>query len=70
VTAAEVCKRVGVTRGAFHHHYPSVPSLLADALRHLYANSGTKGGPPPTTLTGLIRRHLGCYRQPPLQGRP
>ena len=54
MTAAEVCKRVGVTRGAFHHHYPSVPSLLADALRHLYANSGTKGGPPPTTLTGLI----------------
>ncbi|MGN6694737.1 MAG: hypothetical protein ACTHN0_11230, partial [Aquihabitans sp.] len=32
-----VCKRAGVTRGAFHHHYASLPALLADALERLYA---------------------------------
>lgn len=36
-TVIEVCNRVGVSRGAFHHHYNSLPELLADALRRLYA---------------------------------
>jgi len=36
-TAVEVCNRVGLTRGAFHHHYNNLPELLADALRRLYA---------------------------------
>lgn len=36
VTVVEVCKRAGLTRGAFHHHYSSLPELLADALRRLY----------------------------------
>lgn len=36
-TAIEVCNAAGVTRGAFHHHYDSLPALLADALRRLYA---------------------------------
>lgn len=36
-TIIEVCNRVGVSRGAFHHHYDSLPELLADALRRLYA---------------------------------
>jgi AcrR family transcriptional regulator len=36
-TVAEVCNRVGVSRGAFHHHYDSLPELLADALRRVYA---------------------------------
>lgn len=36
VTAIEVCTRTGVSRGAFHHHYPSRSRLLADALRRLY----------------------------------
>jgi AcrR family transcriptional regulator len=35
-TVIEVCNRVGVSRGAFHHHYDSLPGLLADALRRLY----------------------------------
>lgn len=35
-TVIEVCNRVGVSRGAFHHHYDSLPELLADALRRLY----------------------------------
>jgi AcrR family transcriptional regulator len=38
-TVVEVCERVGVSRGAFHHHYDSLPELLADALRRLYAES-------------------------------
>jgi AcrR family transcriptional regulator len=38
-TVIEVCSRVGVTRGAFHHHYDSLPELLADALRRLYAET-------------------------------
>lgn len=37
VTAVDVCDRAGLSRGAFHHHYPSLPALLADALRRLYA---------------------------------
>jgi AcrR family transcriptional regulator len=36
-TVIEVCNKVGVSRGAFHHHYDSLPELLADALRRLYA---------------------------------
>jgi AcrR family transcriptional regulator len=36
-TVIEVCNSVGVSRGAFHHHYDSLPELLADALRRLYA---------------------------------
>jgi AcrR family transcriptional regulator len=44
-TVVEVCERVGVSRGAFHHHYDSLPELLADALRRLYAE--TVKGPHP-----------------------
>jgi AcrR family transcriptional regulator len=54
VTAIEVCNRAGVTRGAFHHHYPSVPSLLADALRRLYGQMQRADRPKPTDLAGLI----------------
>jgi AcrR family transcriptional regulator len=38
-TVVEVCERVGVSRGAFHHHYGSLPELFADALRRLYAET-------------------------------
>jgi AcrR family transcriptional regulator len=54
VTAIEVCNRVGVTRGAFHHHYDNVPDLLADALQGLYSQMVNKTPNPPTDLTGLI----------------
>ncbi|HUA36367.1 MAG TPA: TetR/AcrR family transcriptional regulator [Candidatus Binataceae bacterium] len=54
VSAVEVCKRVKVTRGAFHHHYPNLPSLLADALRRLYAEMRRKDGPPVSDLTTMI----------------
>jgi AcrR family transcriptional regulator len=35
-TAVEVCRRAGVTRGAFHHHFDSLSSLLAAALSETY----------------------------------
>ncbi|MBI2736674.1 MAG: TetR/AcrR family transcriptional regulator [Rhodospirillales bacterium] len=35
-TAVEVCRRAGVTRGAFHHHFDSLASLLAAALSETY----------------------------------
>jgi AcrR family transcriptional regulator len=54
VSAIEVCNRVGVTRGAFHHHYPNLPSLLADALRRLYATMRRKERAPVADLTGLV----------------
>jgi AcrR family transcriptional regulator len=54
VSAVEVCRRVGVTRGAFHHHYASVPSLLADALRRLYAEMRSVERPPVIDMVGLI----------------
>jgi AcrR family transcriptional regulator len=54
VSAAEVCTRVGVTRGAFHHHYASLPSLIADALRRLYADLVRVERPPITDLVGLV----------------
>ena len=54
VTAIDVCNRVGVTRGAFHHHYDSLPALLADALRRLYAEMVRRDGPLPTNVAGLV----------------
>jgi AcrR family transcriptional regulator len=64
VTAIEVCNRAGVTRGAFHHHYDSLPELLADALRRLYASSGTGKRPTATDLPGLIDATWAIVGQP------
>ena len=64
VTAIEVCTRAGVTRGAFHHHYDSLPELLADALRRLYATFGTGKQPVPTDLAGLIDTTWAIVGQP------
>src|SRR5215467_3914199 len=50
-TAVEVCNRVGVTRGAFHHHYATLPDLLADALRRLYAEMVDTTKPKPTSVS-------------------
>jgi AcrR family transcriptional regulator len=54
VTAIEVCNRVGVSRGAFHHHYDSLAALLADALRHLYEEMRATPPPPATDLVGVV----------------
>jgi AcrR family transcriptional regulator len=53
-TVVEVCKRVGVSRGAFHHHYDSLPELLADALRHLYAETVKNPLPEHNDVTSLV----------------
>jgi len=54
VSAAEVCKRVEVTRGAFHHHYANLSGLLADALRRLYAEMRRKDRTSPSDLATLV----------------
>jgi AcrR family transcriptional regulator len=54
LTVAEVCSRAGVSTGAFHHHYASLPSLLADALRRLYHQMFPTARPPVTDLAGLV----------------
>jgi AcrR family transcriptional regulator len=55
VTVVEVCQRAGVTRGAFHHHYDTLPELLADALRRLYAGfAEDMRQPMASDLAGLI----------------
>ena len=64
VTAIEVCRRAGVTRGAFHHHYDSLPELLADALRRLYASFGAATRPEVADLPGLIDATWALVGQP------
>lgn len=54
LTVAEVCKRAAVTRGAFHHHYESLPGLMADALRRLYAEMVRGDRPRITDMVGLV----------------
>lgn len=64
VTVIEVCNRAGVTRGAFHHHYGSLPELLADALRRLYATFPTGRHPKVTDLATLVDGTWSVVRQP------
>jgi AcrR family transcriptional regulator len=64
VTAIKVCNRAGVTRGAFHHHYESLPQLRADALRHLYASMGTSKRPTVDDLPSLIDATWNVISQP------
>jgi AcrR family transcriptional regulator len=53
-TVIEVCNRVGLSRGAFHYHYESLPELLADALRRLYAEMVGSFDRKPTSLLELV----------------
>jgi AcrR family transcriptional regulator len=53
-TVIEVCNRVGVTRGAFHHHYDTLPELLANALRRLYAEMVQVKHRKVTDVIGLV----------------
>jgi AcrR family transcriptional regulator len=64
VTAIEVCNRAGLTRGAFHHHYDSLPELLADALQRLYASFGTAKHPNASDLPELIEATWAIVGQP------
>ncbi|HEX3899463.1 MAG TPA: TetR/AcrR family transcriptional regulator [Mycobacteriales bacterium] len=69
VSAIEVCKRAGVSRGAFHHHYSSLAALFAGALRRLYSEmvpeAASPDGPPPVTnLLKLIDRTWAALSEP------
>lgn len=64
VTAIEVCHRAGVTRGAFHHHYDSLPQLLADSLRRLYASFVDVKRPPVDDMASLIEATWAIVGQP------
>jgi len=64
VTAVEVCQRAGVSRGAFHHHYPTLAALLADALQHLYDDLADFDRPHPRDLAELIDRTWDSLREP------
>ena len=62
-TAVEVCRRAGVSRGAFHHHFASLSELFAEALERLYermlavrAPHEGDDGEAPTALEVLVRR--------------
>jgi AcrR family transcriptional regulator len=59
-----VCNRAGVTRGAFHHHYDSLPELLADALRRLYATFDTWERASVNDLPSLIDATWALIGQP------
>ncbi len=60
VTVIEVCSRAGVSRGAFHHHYPSLSNLLAESLRRLYTEMRGKDRP---TATNLMQLFDATWRQ-------
>lgn len=64
VTAVDVCQRAGVSRGAFHHHYSTLATLLADALQQLYDAMADLDQPPPRDLAELIDRAWAALRQP------
>ncbi len=53
-TSVEVCARAGVTRGAFAHHFPSLPALLAAALQHLYDEVAQEAPRSPQDLVGFV----------------
>ena len=42
-TAVEVCRRAGVTRGAFNHHYLRLSDLFAEVLDEVYARFAPAG---------------------------
>ena len=64
VSAAEVCKRAGVTRGAFHHHYSSLPELLADSLGRIYAGMVPAEPPSIAALSDLLDANWSAIGNP------
>ena len=56
VNAVAVCRRAGLTRGAFNHHFDGLPELFAAALeqRCLELSSEFFERPAPVCLTDLV----------------
>jgi AcrR family transcriptional regulator len=56
-TSVEVVARAGLTRGAFHHHFASLPELFGAALQAIYDDLrelATRRAEPPQDLRELI----------------
>ncbi len=63
-TIEEVCRRAGVTRGAFNHHYSGLAALHADALRALYDEMRpSRALPPSMTMRQLVDHTWAAIRQ-------
>ena len=56
LSITEVCRRAGLTAGAYHHHFSALPELVAEALDRLHSSMVTPGRPPATDLVGLLDR--------------
>jgi AcrR family transcriptional regulator len=63
-TAVEICRRAGVTRGAFHHHFASLAALLTDVLERLYGETVGNHPQPVQSLAELIQRGFERTRRP------
>lgn len=63
-TVVEVCRRAGVTRGAFNHHYPSLYALLAQTLDRLTALFAQDFAIDSDSLETLLGGALAATRRP------
>lgn len=63
-TAVEVCRRAGVTRGAFNHHYTSLGDLCGDVLDDLYTRFSIGRDEPQATLQSMLEQALSVYALP------
>ncbi len=67
-TAVEICRRAGVTRGALHHHFPSISALFVEVLEAIYRDSDAavegEGGESIASLEALVRRGFARVSQP------
>lgn len=63
-TSVEICRRAGVTRGAFNHHYASLGDLYGDVLDDLYARFSSGSDDPRATLQSTLEQALSVYALP------
>jgi len=63
-TTVEICRRAGVTRGAFNHHYASIGDLFGDVLDELYARFSSGRDDSQVTLQSMLAQALSVYALP------